>query len=321
MKLFSKKTTKTGMIVGIVCAALAVAVLIGSMGVGSSDGIQNFDGSYLSYRTSSGFGGALNNWASVAATNAFNVSGGNMGGEHDRYDYGDRIVVANAGVSLQTKMYDACAAAIKAKLAELGGRADAWDEENYQSGRQAAIVARVPGKKLDAFLDSLPEYATVMSQSKNFSDVTDTLIDTESKREALEAEKEALLKLFDQAGNVDEAMRVQQRLSQVRGDLESYLKTLQSLQSQVEYSTVQIWISEVDRISTPSQSFGDLAGSGFLNSIKRIGAGLRNFTLWLIAAIPYLVILAIPATVGVLLLRRSMKKRRANKQAKEAVQA
>ena len=317
----SKK--KTGIIIGIVCAVLAVAVLVGAMGAApaaSSDNYDSYDSSFLSYKTktSSGLGGVFNNWSTISARNALDYSiSDSLETELRR---ADRAEIANAGVSLQTKMYEACTAAIKAKLMELEGYFDAYDEDNYQSGRQAHIIARVPSKKLDAFLDSFPEYATVLSQSKNYADVTDTLIDTESKKKALEAERDALLELIKQANNVDEVMRVQQRLSDVRSDLESYLKKLQDLQNQIAYSTVEIYVSEVDRIQAPSQKFGDLAGTGFLTSIKRIGAGFRNFTLWLIAAIPYLVILAIPVTVGALLLRRTLKKRRQNKEAKAAVQ-
>ena len=304
---------KTGMIIGIVCAVLAVAVLIGSMGSYTQRKTNAFDGSYLSYATtSSGLGGMFSNWGGGSVANALNVTG---------LEVGDRLEIANASVSLQTKMYDACTAAIKAKLKELEGRSDAYDEQNYQSGRQATIVARVPTKKLDAFLDSLGDNAVITSRTVSYSDVTDSFIDTESKKRALEAEQEALLELIGQANNVDEVMRVRQRLSEVHGELESYLKTLQNLQSQVEYSTVQIWVSEVDRISTPSQRFSALASSGFVGSVKNIGAGFRNFALWLIAAVPYLALLAIPATVGALLLRRAAKKRRANKETKAANQA
>jgi len=313
------KSTKkrTGMIIGIACAVLAVAVLIGSMGATAPSGVQtnNFSPSVR--------GGGLFNWSTLTTRNTFDALGRDPEANGDAvYTTSDgRVNIGNASVSLQTKTYDACTAAIKAKLKELEGRCDAYDEQNYQSGRQATIIARVPGKKLDAFLDSLGASAAVVSKTVSFSDVTDTLIDTESKKKALEAERDALLKLIDQATNVDEVMRVQQRLSQVRGELEGYLKTLQSLKSQVEYSTVEIFVSEVDSISTPSQKFGDLAGTGFLSSIKRIGAGVRNFALWLIAAIPYLALLAVPAAVGALLLRRAAKRRRAKSQAKAAIQA
>jgi len=300
---------KTGIIIGIVCSAVAVAVLIGSMGAGAPH--SSGDGYYYNdYSNGSFFQNFASNY-NISLTNAL----GNSLHEHSGED--DRAVIANAGISLQTKMYDACTAALKAKLKELEGYAEVYNEENYESGRQARILARVPSKKLDVFLDSLAENAVVIRKTSSFSDVTDTLIDTESKKKALETERDALLKLMDRADNIDEIIRVQNRLSDVRGDLESYLKKLQDLKSQMAYSSVEITISEVDRISTPSQKFGALASSGFLNSVKRIGAGFRNFALWMIAAVPYLVLLAVPVTVGAILLKRSHKKRAEKRAARE----
>jgi len=314
---------KTGLIIGGVCAAQAVGVLICSLG-GGSVRVGNAS-AYSNYQASSNRLGLFGNWfdGGISKVNHMdNASPTNFDGEYDADEYVDgenlRAVVANASVSLQTRTYDACTAALKAKLQALEGYADTYNEENYQSGRQAYIVARVPSKKLDAFVDSLAEHAVVLSKNVSFSDVTKDLIDTESKKLALEAERDALLQLMEKTDYVDGIIQVQQRLSVVRSDLESYLKQLQELKNQTEYSTISISLSEVDRISAPSQKFGAQAGSGFLNSIKRIGAGFRNFALWLIAAVPYLALLAVPAIVAAVLLKRAGKKRAAKKAQKRA---
>jgi len=224
------------------------------------------------------------------------------------------FVITTADFTIQTKTYDAFSAALRADLKAMGGYTNSYDEWNYESGRHASVVARVPRQQLEAFLNNLRKNGTVVNESQRDSDVTDEMIETGSRKEALLNEEAALLAILEKAKNVEEIITVQDRLSWVRADLQSYSQKLQSLQNRVNYSTVNINVMEVNRITTPTQKFSALASSGFLGSLRDIGMGLRNFALWFIGAIPYLVMLAVPAVVLVWFIRR----RRRNKKAKKA---
>ncbi|MDR1735084.1 MAG: DUF4349 domain-containing protein [Oscillospiraceae bacterium] len=223
-----------------------------------------------------------------------------------------RYVTATASVDLQTRMYDAFVSSIQAKLDEVGGYIESNNEYNYDSGRNAYYVIRVPAERLDAFLDGLSANATVISRSVQLTDITDNMIQTGSRKKALEAEEKALLSILEKAETVDEIIKVQDRLSQVRAELESYTQSLAHLQNLVQYSTVNMSIQEVERITTPKQTFGALAGSGFVNSLKNVGAGLRNFAIWLISIVPYLVLIVVVAVPCFFLLRSLRRKRKAH---------
>ena len=230
------------------------------------------------------------------------------GGESD-----GRFVIARAEISIQTKTYDAFTAALKAGLKAMGGYTDSYDEWNFDTDRRASITARVPSQKLDAFLESLEENGTVMSRSVTTTDVTDEMIETGSKKEALKNEETALLAILEKAQTVEDIIRVQDRLTNVRAELQAYSQKLQSLTNQVNYSAVQLEVREVERITKSQQKFGALASSGFLGSLREIGQGLLNFALWFISAIPYLVMLALPAAILVIVIRRVRRNRRAKK--------
>ena len=246
---------------------------------------------------------------STTITSGWSTTGGEQDG---------RFIIATASVTIQTKTYDAFSAALKAMLKAMGGYTNSYDEWNYDSDRRASVVARVPSQKLDAFLDSLEENGTVTNRSVATADVTDEMIETGSKKEALKNEEAALLDILKKATTVEDIIRVQDRLSYVRADLQSYSQKLQSLQNRVNYSTVNIEVREVNRITTPSQKFSALASSGFLGSLRDIGSGLRNFALWFIGAIPYLVMLAVPAAILVWFIRRRRRNKRAKKGVSEA---
>jgi len=229
-----------------------------------------------------------------------------------------RFVIATASITIQTKTYDAFSAALRAQLKALGGYTNSFDEWNYDSDRHASVVARVPSQKLDAFLDSLEANGTVISRSVNTADVTDEMIETGSRKEALMNEEAALLDILKKAQTVEDIITVQDRLSWVRSDLQSYSQKLQSLQNRVNYSTVNIDVQEVNRITTPTQKFGALASSGFLGSLRDIGRGLRNFALGFIGAVPYLVMLALPAFFLVWFIRSRRRNKKAKKAASDA---
>ena len=226
---------------------------------------------------------------------------------------GGRYVIAEARMYLQTKQYENFSNSIEAKLKDLEGFIESKTEENYDSGRLGTFTIKVPSEKLDEFTKWISENATVITSEISRTDVTDELIETGSRKKALEAEEAALLAILEKAETIDEIIKVQDRISDVRSELESYLSKLQQLNNQVKYSTLYIDLREVDRITTPSQSFASLAGSDFLASVNNIGAGFFNFAVWFVGVTPYLILIAIVLIPAVVLTRRSIKRRKAKK--------
>jgi len=320
----TKKTKRIATM--IACASLAVFLLAGLLAgcaAKRNDALapepeMMYTEAAIDYARAPGGG---QSWNNVAVQNAMDLgekeglAGGPTttsigGGEQD-----GRFVIAVADISIQTKTYDAFSAALKAELKSMGGYTNSFDEWNYDSDRRATVTARVPSQKLDLFLESLAANGTVTSRSVNTSDVTDEMIETGSRKEALKAEETALLAILEKAQTVEDIIRVQDRLSNVRAELDAYSRKLQSLQNQVNYSTVNIDVREVNRITTPTQKFSALASSGFLGSLRDIGSGLRNFALWFIGAIPWLVMLAVPTAALVWFVKRARRKKRAKKAA------
>ena len=224
-----------------------------------------------------------------------------------------RYVIAQAHITLQTKQYENFNRDILAKLKELEGYVENKTEENFAGGRLESLILKVPTDKLDEFLEWTEKNATVMSSNISKTDVTDELIETGSRKKALEAEETALLAILAKANTIDDIIKVQDRISNVRSELESYALKLQQLNNQVKYSTVYMNLREVDRIVTPSQSFAALAGSGFMASVRNIGAGLRNLAIWFVGISPYLIIAAIILIPACFLIKRHVRRRKSKR--------
>jgi len=288
-------------IIMLACAMLAVFVLLAGC-IGSNS---DYEPDYSAPPGDTPAGDSPRDeqlYDGLFAQNMARVTGGGSA-EPERY------VVAKAKLDLQTKQYDELNKDINAKLKELNGYIENKSEHNYDSGRYQSLVVRVPSGKLDAFLNGLEKNATVTQMDVSYTDVTDEMIETGSRKKALEAEEKALLDILKKAQSIDEIITVQDRLSKIKSELESYILKLQKLKNQVNYSTVNMDIREVERIVTPTQSFSALAGSGFMNSLKNVGAGLRDFAIWFIGAIPYFVLIAVIAVPVVIAVKKLRKRR------------
>jgi len=275
--------------------AVVILLLTGCSATSSTDRGDSYSGRY----------GQTGNPSGVYLSNYTNFS------ENAPED--GRYVIAQARIYLQTKQYENFNKDVLAKLKEVEGYVENRTEENVDSGKLGNFIFKVPTDKLDEFSEWINKNATVISSDISKTDVTDEFIETGSRKKALEAEEKALLAILEKAETIDDIIKVQDRISNVRSELESYALKVQRLNNQIAYSTIYINLREVDRIATPSQSFSSLAGSGFMASVGNIGAGLRNLAIWFVGISPYLIITVIILVPAFLLIRRHIKRRKAKK--------
>ena len=218
-------------------------------------------------------------------------------------------------MDVETREYDKLLSAVENKVAELGGYIESLDAYNgstyysYRSTRNANLTIRIPKDRLEEFQNTVSELGNVTSRSENVQDVTLTYVDLQSHRDALRTEQERLLQLLEQAESVEDIITIEQRLSDVRYQLESMESQLRSYDNRVDYSTVYLYIDEVE-VYTPveEETVWERISTGFVDSLKNIGEGLKEAAIWFVIHIPYLVIWAIVIAVIVLILKKIKKR-------------
>lgn len=231
----------------------------------------------------------------------------------------DRKLIRNVNLSVETKAFDALINDLNSRTKSLGGyieqssvNGNSYDIE--YSTRYATITCRIPSDKLDEFLASIGENCNIVSQSEQVQDVTLSYVDLESRIKALEAERDALMSLLENADTTTEILAIQNQLTDVIYRIESATASLRSLSDQVAFSTVYLSINEVKVYSDPEEpTFWEEISEGFMGSLSSLGTLLRGLCVGFIVALPYLALLALIAVGIVLLVRRSMK-RKAKKQ-------
>lgn len=231
----------------------------------------------------------------------------------------DRKLIRNVNLSLQTKEFDTVLENMSQKVKDLGGYIQdfsVWgSSSDYSSSRSASYTLRIPSDKLDEFIDVVETLGNVTYKNESVDDVTLRYVDVDSHKKALETEQERLLALLEKAENVEDIINIENRLSDVRYELENYESQIRLLDNQIDYSTVYVDISEVSRVTdTGKQGFFEEVASRFSDSVYVVLMGLRGFAIGILGSLPILVVWGVILAVVVILLRKFVfKKSKKNK--------
>ncbi|MDE6064165.1 MAG: DUF4349 domain-containing protein, partial [Lachnospiraceae bacterium] len=151
----------------------------------------------------------------------------------------------------------------------------------------------------------------ITSRSEREVDVTLDYVDLDSHKAVLLAEQERLLSFLEQAETVEEMIMLESRLSEVRYQIESMERQLRTYDNQIEYSTVYLDITEVVELTpvpVKQPTTWERISGGFMDSLKNIGKGFREFFVWFIITLPYLVLFAVIILLIVLFTVIGVKK-------------
>ena len=229
----------------------------------------------------------------------------------------NRKLIRKLHLEVETETYDELFANVQQMVAQCGGYVESMDANTRygSTSRYATMVIRVPADQLDHFAADVAEASNVVYRSESTNDVTLSYVDMESRKAALLVEQERLMALLEQAGSLEEILQIETRLTEVRYELESIESQLRTYDNLVDYATIHLELQEVVEYTEPAPESGwARMGKGFLESLKGLGNGLKEFFIFLVISIPYLIFFAAVVTVIVLVIRRIRKKRRKAKE-------
>ena len=234
----------------------------------------------------------------------------------------DRKLITTMNLSAETENFDNLMGNLEKQITEMGGyiessnqwngRADAYG--NRLENRNAYLVIRIPAEKLGSFVTMMEENSNITSKSQSVEDVTLAYVDLESHKKALLAEQERLLELMEMVETVEDLITVEDKLANVRYQLESMESQLRTYDNKINYSTVNLDIQEVQRL-TPAEEptvWGRIR-SGFSENMYAAGQDIQNILIGIVINIPYIliwiVILAVVLLIVFLLARHEKKKK------------
>lgn len=186
--------------------------------------------------------------------------------------------------------------------------------------RWGYYTVRIPSARFDEFMTMTEGIGNVISSGRTAENVTSKYTDYEARLESLNTQEERLLSMLKESGDLESLIALEARLSEVRYEIESIERNLRDLNQRLSYSTVTVEIQEVE-VYTPTatiqRSFGEKIADAFRDSWQGFGRGVQNFAVWLVGAIPTLLVLAVFATGVVFGVRKVCKNRKPKEKTEE----
>ena len=223
-----------------------------------------------------------------------------------------RKLIKNASLDVETRAFDTFVSYLENEVESLGGYIEyssvggsSYVSEGSQ--RTAWYTARIPEEKLETFISKIGDNGNITNISRNVRDITLEYVDVAGRISTLETELERLNELLSEASSMEDILAIESKISDVRYELESYQGQMNTYDNLVDYSTVDIYVLEVDVVSAnQGDSVWEQIQSGFMNNLYSLGRGLGGFIIGLICAIPYLAVIAV---VVVIIVKIAHKKR------------
>lgn len=192
-----------------------------------------------------------------------------------------------------------------------------------KSLRTAVYRVRIPSTKLSTFRKAAGDIGTITLNDLSGDDVTDSYYDTQARLEALQVQEERLLALLEKAEELKDIIDLEDRLSQLRYEIETLTGSLNKWDALVEMSTVNVEITEVASLTEPDpETFGQQISKMFTDSVNALTETLKQLVIAFVAILPFLVVFGtIAAAVIIPVVRSSKKKRRQREAEMEALRS
>ena len=227
----------------------------------------------------------------------------------------DEKIIKTVDLSVQTKEYETYIAALTANAIKLGGYIE--NSTNYMgsyysanSNRSSTFIVRIPADKLDEFLAGTEENGKITQKTEKQENVTLEYVDLESRINAYKTERTTLTGLLEKAESLEDVLSIQERLSEVNYQIETYTAKMRVLENRIGYSTVTLNVDEVERVTEAKPTIMSRIKNTFIDNLEDLGEWLGDLVVNFIGGLPIIIPVVAIIAVVILVIRRKIKKRK-----------
>jgi len=206
------------------------------------------------------------------------------------------LLVDNVGSSIER---------VTAVATETGGfvvSSNVWTQGNSD---YATITIRLPVAQFEAAQSRLRGLAVdVLSESSSGQDVSEEYVDLESRLRNLEATATRIRAFLDEAKNVEEALDVNARLTEVESEIEQIKGRMSYLEDRAAFSTITVQLQQDAAPIEPQRWTPGKTAEAAVNSLGNLLQGLADLGIWLAIAVAPVALPVVAITFLVLRARR-----------------
>lgn len=236
----------------------------------------------------------------------------------------DRMLIRYVTVSCETLNFTDMVSSIESQVGALGGYIESksyYGTGNAGDLRHASYTIRVSSAALDQLVNQIGNCAIITNTNESTEDVTLSYTDMQARVESLRIEQETLNELLAQADSLETILILQDELTNIRYQIESYESQMRVLENLSTYSTLTLNIDEVleetpveeAHVKTYSERFSEAFHDG-LDSAKKscedLGLYIAENCISLAIRLVFFIIAVIVITVVVKKIRKKNKAKR-----------
>ena len=163
----------------------------------------------------------------------------------------ERMVIKDAEMDLLVADTDVALDGVTLIAKEYGGyivASHTWSEDEF---KYASVRLGVPSQEFENVLRRLRGLAILVnSEIASGEDVTDQYVDLQSRVKNLEATRDRIREFLNEAKTVEEALKVNEQLSEIEGQIEEAQGRLNYFKDRAAYSTIDITLNP--QVPTPT---------------------------------------------------------------------
>jgi hypothetical protein len=230
----------------------------------------------------------------------------------------ERKIIRSANLSIEVENFDEAMNNINSIILGIGivqnsnvttDRVYVGDEVKLV--KSGTIVLRVDKSKFESVINKVKGVGEVYDESINGEDVTEKYFDIESRLRLLRLEQSKLEAYLAKLDKLEEIFKAESKLTEIRYEIESLTSNLNRLSSLVELSTITVMMREkrpgaVDKPLTYGQKLLNKLKDSLMNLVEFLG----DLLIFIVSAIPVLIVLGLAIWLGVFIYRRIPKKRK-----------
>lgn len=227
----------------------------------------------------------------VADNAAYEIT--NQSGDLTVLERSNRMIVKNADVRLLVEDTNTAIDRTTQIVGDAGGyivSSRVWyqDYAQYQL-KYASVTLGVPVEEFEKVLSRLRGLAVeVRDETASGDDVSDQYVDLQSQLTTLEATQERVKSFLDDAKTVDEALRINQELSNLDAQIEQIKGRMNYLSDRSSFSIITInFEPEYPELDAPKAQAWN-PGAIFERALKSLTVayqGVAEFVIWLLVAV------------------------------------
>ncbi len=207
------------------------------------------------------------------------------------------MIARTASVSLVVKDFGPLEANVKAiALRHNGYIASLNSTSPQEAARTLTATLRIPSAQLESAIAELKQLGRVEQESQSGEEVTKEFTDRAARLKNARATEERLLDVLrNHTGQVKDILATEQEIARVRGDIEQMEADQRSLQTRVDFATVELSVQEEYKATlqgappSTAMRLHNAAVDGYRSAIESV----IGFGVWALQALPTILLWAI----------------------------